>query len=71
MSRRNRSKRRRTVTAKVHAYQPDGSLGVDVMGEGCCASCGLPKGSRVHEVPDASEAAAEGARRIGEGTGDG
>jgi hypothetical protein len=49
----------------IHVYRDDGTK--DLYGEGRCGDCGLPRGNRLHKVPERSddERAAE-ARRVGD-----
>lgn len=50
-----------------HLYVEDPEIPVDPWTlEGRCVTCGGLQRSDIHELPDASEAAEEGARRIGE-----
>lgn len=48
----------------THVYADDSTR--DHRGEGRCATCLLPRGNQVHELPDTSEANELDARRIGE-----
>lgn len=49
-----------------HPYEADLTAHADHRGERPCVRCPLPRGNRVHEVPDTSEAQAEQLRRIGD-----
>ena len=60
---------RRTIATvkrpEKHAFQPDPDLGVDHRGDTPC-TCGLPRRSNVHDLPDTTEADAASRRRAGE-----
>ncbi|MGW1059325.1 hypothetical protein [Micromonospora rubida] len=48
-----------------HLYAPDRDAAPGYRDELPCRACPLPKGNRVHTVPDTAEAQAEHLRRIG------
>jgi hypothetical protein len=49
----------------IHAYTDDGAR--DLFGDGRCATCGLPKKNRSHNVPQRSDEEREAEmRRMGE-----
>lgn len=50
----------------THLYELDQAAHADHRGERPCKHCPLPRGNRVHNVPDTAEAQAEHLRRIGE-----
>lgn len=49
----------------AHLYEADLTAHADHRGERPCRKCPLPKGNRVHDVPDTTDAQAEQIRRIG------